>query len=119
MATDELDRYFAGELREFTVPVDLGSISPFDHSVLTGLGVVGYGKTTSYGRLATQLGLTPAAARDVGKALGRNPVLVLVPCHRVIGADGSLIGYAAGLRFKRRLLDLESATITPRLELVW
>lgn len=119
MAGDELDRYFAGSLRTFTVPVDLGSVPSFDRQVLDALGTVEYGTTTSYGRLAKRIGLGPAAARDVGQALAHNPVLVLVPCHRVVGADGALVGYVGGLSVKRRLLDLESAASTPRLDLLW
>jgi methylated-DNA-[protein]-cysteine S-methyltransferase len=114
-AARELDAYFAGELREFTVPIDLRVASAFDRTVLAGLDEVGYGSTTSYGRLGAALGLPVEAVRGVGAALGRNPVWIMVPCHRVVGADGALTGYAGGLAAKRTLLDLESDL--PRLEL--
>ncbi|HEY4021669.1 MAG TPA: methylated-DNA--[protein]-cysteine S-methyltransferase [Pseudonocardiaceae bacterium] len=104
----ELDAYFAGALREFTVPVDLRLASAFDRTVLAGLAEVGYGTTISYGRLGATLGLPAEAARGVGAALGHNPVWIIVPCHRVVGADGALTGYAGGLGAKRTLLDLES-----------
>lgn len=114
LARAELDAYFAGRLRAFTVPVDQRLIGGFDRTVLAGLGTVGYGDTTTYGRLAGQVGLLRdhpphQAAQRVGQALARNPVLVVVPCHRVVGADGGLVGYAGGLPAKRRLLDLEAA----------
>ncbi len=112
-AARELDAYFAGTLREFTVPVDLRLASAFDRTVLGGLAHVGYGTTTSYGKLAAALGLPPEAVRGVGAALGHNPVWIIVPCHRVVGADGALTGYAGGLSAKRALLDLESDV--PRL----
>ncbi|HEX3784281.1 MAG TPA: methylated-DNA--[protein]-cysteine S-methyltransferase [Pseudonocardiaceae bacterium] len=108
-AVRELTEYFAGARREFEVPVDLRlAASGFDRTVLAGLGAVGYGTTTSYGRLGASVGLPAAAVRGVGAALGRNPVWIMVGCHRVVGADGSLTGYAGGLSAKRWLLDLES-----------
>jgi methylated-DNA-[protein]-cysteine S-methyltransferase len=114
LVRDELDAYFAGRLRAFTVPVDQRLSGAFDRRVLAGLATVGYGDTTTYGRLAGQIGLLRdypphQAAQRVGQALARNPVLVVVPCHRVVGADGGLVGYAGGLPAKRRLLDLEAA----------
>lgn len=114
-ARRELDEYFAGRRREFTVPVDQREVTPFDRSVLDALSGVGHGTTTTYGRLAAGLGLSGVAARDVGQALAHNPVLIVVPCHRVVGADGSLTGYAGGLPAKRWLLDHESDE--PRLDL--
>lgn len=117
LVAGELAAYFRGELRGFTVPVDLRFASAFDRVVLAGLTGVPYGRTTSYGQLAASVGLDGAAARQVGRAMGANPVMVVVPCHRVVGADGSLVGYAAGLTVKRRLLDLESSPDTPRLDL--
>ncbi|HEX4701839.1 MAG TPA: methylated-DNA--[protein]-cysteine S-methyltransferase [Pseudonocardiaceae bacterium] len=104
----ELDQYFAGNLRAFTVPVDLQLAGTLDRSLLAVLAQVPYGATTSYGRLGARLGLPPEDIRKVGQAMARNPVLILLPCHRVLGADGTLVGYAAGLPAKRRLLDLES-----------
>ena len=102
----ELDDYFAGRLTRFTAPVDLRLASEFGRRVLTALGGIGYGTTTTYGTLASRLG-RPSAARAVGHALGANPVCVIVPCHRVVGADGRLTGYAGGVEAKRLLLNLE------------
>ncbi|HEY0806723.1 MAG TPA: methylated-DNA--[protein]-cysteine S-methyltransferase [Pseudonocardiaceae bacterium] len=108
VAQAELDAYFAGTLRSFTIPVDLSPTGDFDRSVLTALRQVGYGSTTTYGRIAAELGLPREDARKVGGALARNPVPVVLPCHRVVGADGALVGFAGGLVAKRWLLDLES-----------
>lgn len=102
----ELDDYFAGRLTRFTAPVDLRLASEFGRQVLTALGGIGYGTTTTYGALAGRLG-RPSAARAVGHALGQNPVCVIVPCHRVVGADGRLTGYAGGVEAKQLLLSLE------------
>jgi methylated-DNA-[protein]-cysteine S-methyltransferase len=102
----ELDEYFAGRLTRFTAPVDLRLATEFGRRVLTALGGIGYGTTTTYGTLASRLG-RPSAARAVGHALGANPVCVIVPCHRVVGADGRLTGYAGGVEAKRLLLNLE------------
>jgi methylated-DNA-[protein]-cysteine S-methyltransferase len=109
LARRELDAYFAGRLREFTVPVDLGDATGHDQRVLEGLAAIGYGTTTTYGELAERVGLPRSAARGVGRAMALNPVLVVVPCHRVVGASGALTGYAGGLTVKRRLLDLETS----------
>ena len=119
LARRELDAYFAGRLRTFTVPVDLRHASAFHRTVLAGLAQVGYGTTTSYGRLAAALALPAEGARSVGRAMALNPVLVVVPCHRVVGASGSLVGYAGGLAVKRRLLDLEAAPDRDQLELAF
>lgn len=107
LARRELDDYFAGTLRTFTVPLDLGGLDGERRAVLDAMADVGPGDTTTYGALAARLGLDPDGPRRVGAALAANPVLILVPCHRVVGADGRLTGYAAGLAAKRRLLDLE------------
>jgi methylated-DNA-[protein]-cysteine S-methyltransferase len=107
LARRELDAYLAGTLRRFTVPVDLDAHPAWDRRVLEGLAAVGYGETVSYGKLAAAVGLGPGEARRVGGAMARNPVAIVVPCHRVVGADGSLTGYAGGLERKRTLLDLE------------
>lgn len=117
LARRELDAYFAGELREFTVPVDLRRVRPLHHRVLTELRHVGYGSTTSYGHLAAAVGLSDDGPRQVGAMMARNPVAVVVPCHRVLGADGKLVGYAGGLLTKQRLLDLEAPART--LDLAW
>jgi methylated-DNA-[protein]-cysteine S-methyltransferase len=108
LARREIDAYLEGTLREFTVPVDLSGHPAWDRRVLEQLRSVGYGETTSYGELATATGLAPGEARRVGGAMARNPVAIVVPCHRVVGADGSLTGYAGGLERKRALLDLEA-----------
>jgi methylated-DNA-[protein]-cysteine S-methyltransferase len=102
---DQLEAYFAGELKEFTLDLRLNG-TPFQRRVWDELRRIPYGETRSYGELAELLG-APRASRAVGLANGRNPVGVIVPCHRVIGADGRLTGYAGGLDRKRRLLDFE------------
>jgi methylated-DNA-[protein]-cysteine S-methyltransferase len=117
LARRQLDAYFEGMLRQFTVPVDLQLASAFDRPLLALLADVLYGQTTTYGRLAAVVGLKGAEVRGVGQAMGRNPVAVIVPCHRVVGADGSLVGYGGGLPVKRRLLDLETADTMPQLDL--
>ena len=106
---EQLGAYLAGELRAFDV--DLAPVgTPFQAEVWAALRAVPYGTTTTYGALATAIG-RPSAVRAVGAANGRNPVCLVVPCHRVVGADGSLTGYAGGLDRKRFLLDLERAQV--------
>ncbi|MVO87740.1 methylated-DNA--[protein]-cysteine S-methyltransferase [Streptomyces sp. p1417] len=105
----QLDAYFAGTLTDFAIEYAEGAGTDFQRKVWHALDSVPYGTTTTYGQLAAGLGLSRAAVRALGTAIGRNPLLVVRPCHRVIGADGSLTGYAGGLDRKRRLLDLESA----------
>ena len=112
LARHELDRYFAGELHEFTVPVDLSRVEQPHRRILEALAAVRHGDTTTYGALATRLGLVEDGPRTVGAAMARNPVWIIVPCHRVLGAGGRLTGYAGGLPAKRHLLDLESAALT-------
>ncbi|MFF8645652.1 methylated-DNA--[protein]-cysteine S-methyltransferase [Streptomyces sp. NPDC015345] len=107
--TAQLRSYFAGSLTHFDVEYAAGTGTAFQRKVWQALDTVPYGTTTTYGRLAEQLGLSRAAVRALGAAIGRNPLLVVRPCHRVIGADGSLTGYAGGLERKRVLLDLEAA----------
>ncbi|QCX81325.1 Methylated-DNA--protein-cysteine methyltransferase [Streptomyces sp. YIM 121038] len=107
--TDQLRAYFAGALTQFDIEYATGSGTDFQRKVWDALDSVPYGTTTTYGALAARLGLSRAAVRALGTAIGRNPLLVVRPCHRVIGADGSLTGYAGGLDRKRRLLDLEAA----------
>ena len=108
-AARQIDEYLAGALRDFTVPVDWSGVSTFDAGVLQALcTTTGYGETTSYGDLAHCVGRGPADPRKVGGALARNRVLIIVPCHRVLSADGALTGYEGGLATKRALLDLES-----------
>ncbi|KAB1977396.1 MULTISPECIES: methylated-DNA--[protein]-cysteine S-methyltransferase [Streptomyces] len=107
-ATEQLNAYFEGELKEFTVQLRLIG-TPFQRSVWDQLRRIPYGETRSYGELAEALGNT-GASRAVGLANGKNPIGIIVPCHRVIGAGGSLTGYGGGLDRKRRLLDLESGS---------
>ncbi len=111
---EQLAEYFAGHRREFDVPLALEG-TPFQREVWRALQDIPYGTTTSYGEVARRIG-RPSAVRAVGLANGRNPVSIIVPCHRVIGASGSLIGYGGGLERKRRLLALEAGV--PELPLV-
>lgn len=104
-ATDQLRAYFAGELQEFSLPLNPQG-TPFFKQVWKHLKTIPYGTTMSYGELAKQIG-KPSASRAVGMANGRNPISFVVPCHRVIGHDGSLTGYGGGLNLKRWLLDFE------------
>ncbi|MEU4657284.1 methylated-DNA--[protein]-cysteine S-methyltransferase [Streptomyces sp. NPDC023723] len=104
-ALDQLASYFAGELRDFTLALNLRG-TPFQRTVWDHLRTIPYGETRTYGELAAALG-NPAASRAVGLANGRNPVGIIVPCHRVIGASGSLTGYGGGVARKRQLLDFE------------
>jgi methylated-DNA-[protein]-cysteine S-methyltransferase len=117
LAHRELDAYFAGELRRFTVPVDLRRVEEHHRRVLDALTDIAYGQTTTYGALATRLGLVEDGPRQVGAAMARNPVLIIVPCHRVLGAGNALTGYAGGLAVKRALLDLESRGQPGQLEI--
>ncbi|MFI9544266.1 methylated-DNA--[protein]-cysteine S-methyltransferase [Streptomyces sp. NPDC052016] len=104
----ELEAYFTGELKEFTIELRLHG-TPFQRTVWAELLKIPYGETRTYGELADALG-KPSASRAVGLANGKNPVGIIVPCHRVIGASGSLTGYGGGLARKQRLLDFESGT---------
>jgi methylated-DNA-[protein]-cysteine S-methyltransferase len=106
----ELDDYFEGRRREFDLPLDLQAVPGFHRAVLEELRHVPYGRTATYGGLAARVG-RPKAARAVGGACNRNPVPIVVPCHRVVGAGGSLVGYAGGLDRKRALLALEGASV--------
>jgi methylated-DNA-[protein]-cysteine S-methyltransferase len=108
---DQLGRYFAGSLTAFDVPFDLQGTA-FQRAVWQVLLAIGPGTTRSYGDIARELG-KPVAVRAVGAAVGRNPVSILVPCHRVIGSDGSLTGYAGGIDRKVALLRLESVRLGP------
>jgi methylated-DNA-[protein]-cysteine S-methyltransferase len=103
---EQLDQYFAGERREFDLALDPQG-SEFELRVWRALRQIPYGETESYGELAERIG-HPGSARAVGAANGQNPMAVVIPCHRVIGANGSLTGYAGGLERKRLLLDIES-----------
>jgi methylated-DNA-[protein]-cysteine S-methyltransferase len=105
-ATTQLAEYFAGERRSFDLALALQG-TPFQRRVWAALAKIPYGRTTSYGELAAEIGRLDRV-RAVGAAVGRTPVPIIVPCHRVIGADGSLTGYGGGLQRKQALLDLES-----------
>ncbi|MEU7060956.1 methylated-DNA--[protein]-cysteine S-methyltransferase [Streptomyces sp. NPDC046197] len=107
-AERQLRAYFAGELKEFRLPLRARG-TDFRERVWAALDDVPYGGTTTYGEIAARIGVSRAAVRAVGGAIGANPLLVLRPCHRVIGADGSPTGYAGGLERKVRLLTLEGA----------
>jgi len=102
----ELDAYFAGDLQGFTVPLDLRG-TEFQHRVWELLLNIPHGETRTYGQIASALG-RPKASRAVGQAIGTNPVAIIVPCHRVIGASGGLVGYGGGLHRKQALLKLEA-----------
>ena len=103
---DELESYFAGERTRFESPLAPRG-TPFQLRVWAFLRTIPYGETTTYGEIARKLG-QPNACRAVGAANGRNPIPVVIPCHRVVGADGSLTGFGGGLEIKRALLDLEA-----------
>lgn len=105
-AEEQLKAYFAAELKEFTLPLSLHG-TPFQRTVWAELRKIPYGETRTYGDLAHALG-APTASRAVGLANGRNPIGIIVPCHRVVGANGSLTGYGGGLDRKQRLLTFES-----------
>jgi methylated-DNA-[protein]-cysteine S-methyltransferase len=105
----ELHEYFEGIRTTFDLPIDL-RVAPFHADVLRELALVPYGRTETYGALAARVG-RPRAARAVGAVMNRNPIPIVLPCHRIVGANGSLTGYAGGLDVKRRLLELEGATL--------
>lgn len=104
----QLDAYFAGRLRAFDLPLDFTGTA-FQKTVWAALLTIPFGQTRSYGQIARQIG-KPNAMRAVGAANGRNPIGIIAPCHRVIGANGALTGFAGGLEAKKRLLALESAS---------
>lgn len=110
-AIQQLGEYFAGQRTAFDVPLDLHGGTPFQQQVWRALCGIAPGATTSYGGLSAAIG-KPAAVRALGAAVGRNPVSIVVPCHRVLGADGSLTGYAGGLERKTALLLLEGAAFS-------
>jgi methylated-DNA-[protein]-cysteine S-methyltransferase len=107
-AAGQLEEYFAGERRAFDLPLRFTRGSAFERRVWHALLGIPYGRTTTYGALAAALG-DPGLARAVGAANGRNPIAIVVPCHRVVGANGRLVGYGGGLERKRALLALEGA----------
>ncbi|MGV0783493.1 methylated-DNA--[protein]-cysteine S-methyltransferase [Mycolicibacterium sp. XJ775] len=112
-AVDQLTAYFAGDLTEFELELDMVG-TQFQRRVWEALQTIPYGETCSYGEIARQIG-SPSGSRAVGLANGHNPIGIIVPCHRVIGANGSLTGYGGGLDRKRALLELEKSRTMPAL----
>lgn len=110
-ATSQLDGYFQGKRRSFDLPLSPQG-TPFEQAVWQVLQTIPYGETRSYGDIARQIG-RPSACRAVGRAIGRNPLGIVIPCHRVIGANGRLTGYAGGLTVKQYLLELERGMASP------
>ena len=108
-ALDQLNEYFTGIRKNFTLPLDLRG-TPFQKQVWNALVQVPYGQTCSYGKIASRIG-KPKSARAVGMANHNNPIPIVIPCHRIIGADGSLTGYGAGISIKEKLLNLEKENI--------
>jgi len=106
----QLDEYFEHRRTEFDLPLDLRAAAPFHREVLGELARVPYGETVTYGSLAARVG-RPRAARAIGLAMNRNPIPIVLPCHRVVGSTGSLTGYAGGLDKKELLLRLEGAIL--------
>ena len=104
----QISEYFAGHRRRFDLALDLVRGTVFQRSVWQALQAIPPGKTLSYGEISAKMG-NPGAVRAVGAAIGRNPISIIVPCHRVIGASGALTGYAGGLERKKALLELEGA----------
>ena len=109
-ARRELDEYFDGKRQQFDLPVDVALLADFNRLVLGELALVPYGDVVTYGELAARVS-RPGAARAVGTVMNRNPLPIVLPCHRVIGANGKLVGYAGGLERKEQLLRLEGALL--------
>jgi methylated-DNA-[protein]-cysteine S-methyltransferase len=105
-AARQIGAYFSGNLRSFDLPLDLRG-TPFQKRVLNAVKRIPFGRTRSYGQIARQVG-SPQGARAVGGAVGSNPLPLLVPCHRVIGSTGALVGFGSGIPLKKRLLDMEA-----------
>lgn len=103
----QLEEYFEGRLQRFTIPFSLEG-TEFQRSVWRALKTIPYGKTASYGAISKKIG-NPKASRAVGAANGQNPVSIIVPCHRIIGANGKLVGYGGGLAIKKALLEIEQS----------
>jgi methylated-DNA-[protein]-cysteine S-methyltransferase len=108
-AAGQLDEYFAGTRTTFEIPLDLQGTS-FQLAAWRALAAIPYGETRTYGQQADRIG-RPAAVRAIGAANGRNPVSIVLPCHRVVGSNGSLVGFGGGLEVKAALLDLERETL--------
>ena len=109
----ELDQYFNGKRREFDIEFDLSGLTPFQTRVLNATAKIPFGSVSTYGAIAKRAG-NQKASRAAGGALNQNPIPIVVPCHRVVGASGALVGYAGGLDVKRRLLGIEGADIARR-----
>jgi methylated-DNA-[protein]-cysteine S-methyltransferase len=110
-AVGQLREYFGGQRDQFDVPLDWGAMAPFQRAVLEATAAVPFGRVDTYAGIARRIG-KPGATRAVGNALGRNPIPVIVPCHRVIRSDATLGGYTGGLNIKQHLLSLEGVTLT-------
>jgi methylated-DNA-[protein]-cysteine S-methyltransferase len=106
----ELDEYFEGRRREFDLPIDWALASSFSRRVLSATAAIPFGQVSTYGKVAAQAG-NPKASRAAGRALGANPIPIVVPCHRVIGAGGRLTGYTGGLHRKVALLEIEGVVL--------
>ena len=106
----ELQDYFSGRCRRFRLPIDLRWVTPFQKSVLDATARIPFGEVVSYSDIARRIG-NPAAQRAVGGALGKNPVAIIIPCHRVVSSDGSIGGYTGGLDIKRELMRIEGITL--------
>lgn len=111
-AARQLQEYFHGQRAHFEIPLDFTGVSPFTRSVLTATADIPFGQLSTYRDIATRVG-QPRATRAVGNALGRNPIPVIIPCHRIIRSDSSLGGYTGGLAIKERLLSLEGVLVGP------
>ena len=109
----ELDQYFNGKRHEFDIDVDLSGLTPFQTRVLAATAKIPFGAVSTYGQIARRAG-NEKASRAAGGALNQNPIPIVVPCHRVVGSNGALVGYAGGLDVKRRLLAIEGADVSRR-----
>ena len=109
----ELDQYFSGKRRDFEIEYDLSGLTPFQTRVLNATAKIPFGSVSTYGTIAKRAG-NQKASRAAGGALNQNPIPIVVPCHRVVGSTGALVGYAGGLDVKRRLLGIEGADVDRR-----
>ena len=112
-AASQLTAYFAGDLTDFELPVEMRGGSAFERAVWAEIAKIPYGEMVTYGSIATALG-DPGAARAVGTACNHNPIPIIVPCHRVVGAGGKMVGFGGGLERKRKLLELEARVALAR-----